>query len=42
MSKFAQQSLLVSEVDFGAFRSLSATLCLAITLAVAVGTERQS
>ncbi|MGL3606877.1 MurR/RpiR family transcriptional regulator [Rhizobium sp. G187] len=33
--------LSVSEVDFGAFRSLSATLCLAITLAVAVGTKRQ-
>lgn len=30
----------VTEVDFGAFRSLSATLCLAITLAVAVGTRR--
>jgi len=42
MSKLARQSLLVSEVDFGAFRSLSATLCLAITLAVAVGTKRQS
>lgn len=35
-------SLLVTEVDFGAFRSLSATLCLAMTLAVAVGTLRQS
>lgn len=35
-------SLLVSEVDFGAFRSLSATLCLAMTLAVAVGTTRQT
>lgn len=33
--------LSVSEVDFGAFRSLSATLCLAITLSVAVGTARQ-
>lgn len=32
--------LTVSEVDFGAFRSLSATLALAITLAVAVGTAR--
>lgn len=32
--------LTVSEVDFGAFRSLSATLALAITLAVAVGTSR--
>lgn len=35
-------SLLVSEVDFGAFRSLSATLCLAMALAVAVGTARQA
>lgn len=42
LSKFAKQTLLVSEVDFGAFRSLSATLCLAIALAVAVGTARQS
>lgn len=42
MSKMAQESLLVSEVDFGSFRSLSATLCLAITLAVAVGTARQA
>lgn len=42
MSKFAQELLLVSEVDFGAFRSLSSTLCLAITLAVAIGTERKS
>jgi len=33
--------LSVSEVDFGAFRSLSATLCLAIALSVAVGTARQ-
>ncbi|MCY1665859.1 MurR/RpiR family transcriptional regulator [Rhizobium sp. SL86] len=29
--------LTVSEVDFGAFRSLSATLCLAIALSVAIG-----
>ncbi|WP_139974024.1 MULTISPECIES: MurR/RpiR family transcriptional regulator [Brucella/Ochrobactrum group] len=41
MSKSAKQILLVSEVDFGAFRSLSATLCLAIALAVAVGTARK-
>lgn len=34
--------LCVSEVDFGAFRSLSATLSLAITLAVSVGAERNS
>lgn len=32
--------LSVSEVDFGAFRALSATLSLAIALAVAVGAER--
>jgi DNA-binding MurR/RpiR family transcriptional regulator len=32
--------LTVAEVDFGAFRSLSATLALAITLAVALGTAR--
>ncbi|KGD96902.1 MurR/RpiR family transcriptional regulator [Rhizobium sp. YS-1r] len=40
LRKFPATILSVSEVDFGAFRSLSATLCLAITLAVAVGTER--
>ena len=33
--------LLVSEVDVGAFRALSATFALAITLAVAVGTRRE-
>jgi DNA-binding MurR/RpiR family transcriptional regulator len=33
--------LTVSEVDVGAFRALSATLSLAITLAVAVGTNRK-
>ncbi|WP_375264463.1 MurR/RpiR family transcriptional regulator [Planktotalea sp.] len=32
--------LIVSEIDFGAFRSLSATLSLAISLAVAVGARR--
>lgn len=41
LCRVAKQSLLVSEVDFGAFRSLSATLCLAMTLAVAVGGNRQ-
>ncbi len=41
LRKSNAQTLLVSEVDFGAFRSLSATLCLAITLSVAVGTARQ-
>lgn len=33
-------SLSVSEVDVGAFRALSATLSVAITLAVAIGTRR--
>lgn len=32
--------LIVSEIDFGAFRSLSATLSLAISLAVATGAKR--
>ncbi|MDZ7904762.1 MAG: SIS domain-containing protein [Cypionkella sp.] len=32
--------LTLQEVDFGAFRALSATLALAITLAVAVGAAR--
>ena len=32
--------LLVSEVDVGAFRALSATFALAIALAVAVGARR--
>lgn len=34
--------LTVQEVDFGAFRSLSATIAMAITLAVAVGTARKA
>ena len=33
--------LLVSEVDVGAFRALSATFALAITLAVALGARRE-
>lgn len=41
LHKFDATTLTVSEVDFGAFRSLSATLCLAIALSVAVGTARQ-
>lgn len=36
------QTLLVPEIDFGNFRSLSASLCLAITMAIAVGTERNT
>jgi DNA-binding MurR/RpiR family transcriptional regulator len=30
----------IVESDFGSFRSLSATFCLAMTLAVAVGEKR--
>lgn len=41
LQKCGALTLTVSEVDFGAFRSLSATLCLAIALSVAVGTMRQ-
>lgn len=41
LRRFDATLLCVPEVDFGAFRSLSATLSLAITLAVAVGTARQ-
>lgn len=40
LRRFEAVTLPVSEVDFGAFRSLSATLCLAIALSVAVGTKR--
>ncbi|MDE3029233.1 MAG: MurR/RpiR family transcriptional regulator [Paracoccaceae bacterium] len=41
LARHASAVLTVPEVDFGAFRSLSATLALAITLAVAVGSGRQ-
>jgi DNA-binding MurR/RpiR family transcriptional regulator len=41
LARHATAILTVPEVDFGAFRSLSATLALAITLAVAVGTGRR-
>ncbi|QRM57431.1 MurR/RpiR family transcriptional regulator [Sinorhizobium sp. BG8] len=41
LRKFDAITLSVAEVDFGAFRSLSATLCLAMALSVAVGTARQ-
>lgn len=40
LAKSAQSVLTVPEVDFGAFRSLSATIAMAITLAVAVGSAR--
>jgi DNA-binding MurR/RpiR family transcriptional regulator len=40
LSRLSTSVLTVPEVDFGAFRSLSATLVLALTLAVAVGSAR--
>ena len=40
LARHAATVLTVPEVDFGAFRSLSATLALSIALAVAVGTAR--
>ncbi len=40
LAKFRPVTLLVSEVDFGAFRSPAATLCLATALAVSVGTTK--
>ena len=40
LTELAHVSLLVEERDLGAFRSLSATFCLATTLAVAVGAHR--
>ncbi len=38
--RYADAILTVPEVDFGAFRSLSATIAMAIALAVAIGTAR--
>jgi len=38
--RLADAVLVVPEVDFGAFRSLSATIAMAIALAVAVGSAR--
>ncbi len=40
LAKFRPTTLLVSEVDFGAFRSPAATLCLATALAVSIGTSK--
>jgi DNA-binding MurR/RpiR family transcriptional regulator len=40
ITRSADAILTVSEVDFGAFRSLSATIALALALAVAVGSAR--
>ena len=38
--RFCDSVVIVPEVDFGAFRSLSATIAMAIALAVAVGSAR--
>lgn len=40
LARVASAVLTVTEVDFGAFRSLSATIAMAISLAVAVGSAR--
>ena len=40
LARLCDAVLTVPEVDFGAFRSLSATIALALTLAVAVGSAR--
>ena len=40
MRKIGTHLISVNEVDFGAFRSLSATICVAISLAVSVGTRK--
>jgi DNA-binding MurR/RpiR family transcriptional regulator len=40
LARAASTTITVTEVDFGAFRSLSATIALAISLAVAVGSAR--
>lgn len=41
LARSADAVLTVPEVDFGAFRSLSATIALALALAVAVGSARE-
>jgi DNA-binding MurR/RpiR family transcriptional regulator len=41
LTRLADTVLTVTEVDFGAFRSLSATIALALALAVAVATRRE-
>jgi DNA-binding MurR/RpiR family transcriptional regulator len=41
LARLSSTVLMVPEVDFGAFRSLSATLALSLALAVAVGTARE-
>jgi DNA-binding MurR/RpiR family transcriptional regulator len=42
LARNATAMLMVPEVDFGAFRSLSATIAMAIALAVAVGSAREA
>lgn len=42
LSRLATTILTVTEVDFGAFRSLSATIALALSLAVAVAARRDA
>jgi len=41
VARLCDAVLIVPEVDFGAFRSLSATIATALTLAVAVGSARE-
>ncbi len=41
LARVSSAVLMVPEVDFGAFRSLSATIAMALSLAVAVGTARE-
>lgn len=41
LARNASALLMVPEVDFGAFRSLSATIAMAISLAVAIGSARE-
>jgi DNA-binding MurR/RpiR family transcriptional regulator len=41
LARSADAIVMVQEVDFGAFRSLSATIAMAISLAVAVGSRRE-
>jgi DNA-binding MurR/RpiR family transcriptional regulator len=41
VARHADAILTVAEVDFGAFRSLSATIAMALALAVAVGSARE-
>ncbi len=41
VARFSDAILTVTEMDFGAFRSLSATIAMALALAVAVGSARE-